>query len=119
MLGKVVCRMATENLDEIARLIEEGELEKPDLLLDQVEENARCARWHYLKGLIFAAKGWSYNAQVQFEKARYLDPGNEQYRSGVKVARKSRYRRPDDPTFNICEAFSCVTDCFICCSHMG
>lgn len=103
--------------------VKKGELVAPDKIqeaekiLDQISDE-NCAQWHYLKGRISAIKGWSYDAQKHFEKARYLDPNNSEYRNEVKTLRKRRHFSGSEEGYSKLECLGDVLECFaslICC----
>lgn len=71
-----------ENADyprDIPGLIENGELEEAQKLLD--EQNERDGRWHYLQSKLYLKKGWHLESRKQLEIALKLEPDNSGYRA--------------------------------------
>ena len=70
------------SLDEVARLLKEGDVSKAQSILDDC--NDRNAEWHYLQAVIFYKKNWTNESKKQLEIAMQMDPANQKYRSAYK-----------------------------------
>lgn len=68
-----------ESLNRVEELIESGELEEAQKLLDSVEQ--KNGRKYYLQGKLFMAKNWYAEAYKQYKRAVKEEPENEQYRA--------------------------------------
>ena len=69
-------------LDEVARLLKEGDVSKAQSSLDDC--NDRNAEWHYLQAVIFYKKNWTNDSKKQLEIAMQMDPANQKYRNAYK-----------------------------------
>ena len=80
------------SLDEVARLLKEGDVSKAQAILDDCNE--RNAEWHYLQAVIFYKKNWSNDSKKQLEIAMQMDPGNQKYRNAYsKMNAKDAYEK--------------------------
>ena len=66
------------NYEEIANLIEKGELEQAQKELDN--DQTVSAEWFYLQSWIQYELGWYLDSKNNLEQALLLDPDNELYR---------------------------------------
>lgn len=79
-------------LEEVARLLKEGDVAKAQSILDDC--NDRNAEWHYLQAVIFYKKNWVNDSKKQLEIAMQMDPGNQKYRSAYgKMNAKDAYEK--------------------------
>lgn len=65
--------------NEIRRLINEGNLDRAQELLNNI--TVRDAEWHFLQGMILKNKGWYDMAYQHLSRAASLDPSNAEYRA--------------------------------------
>ncbi len=80
------------SLDEVARLLKEGDVTKAQSILDDCHE--RNAEWHYLQAVIFYKKNWINDSKKQLEIAMQMDPANQKYRSAyAKMNAKDDYEK--------------------------
>ena len=70
------------SLDEVARLLKEGDVSKAQSILDDC--NDRNAEWHYLQAVIFYKQNWTNDSKKQLEIAMQMDPANQKYRGAYK-----------------------------------
>ncbi len=91
-----------------------------DIRLNSVPAGDRGAEWYYLKGVVFAARGWYFEASKHFDTACRMDPMNEEYRGAADNIRNytSTTRRTsanEDAICNVCSTLVCA-DCLCeCC----
>ena len=82
--------------------------------LDSVPMNERNAEWFYLKGVVFRAKGWYFEAAKYFDSACRMDPTNEEYRNAANSIRNytsaSQTQRAADGICDVCSTLICM-DC--------
>jgi len=88
---------------KVQKLFDSEKFNEADIILERLSENERCARWHYMKGVALAGKGWHHGSQKYIEKARKLDPENEEYRKNVEVAIIPRFDGTERP-FSLCRS---------------
>lgn len=79
-------------LEEVSRLLKEGDVTKAQSILDDCSE--RNAEWHYLQAVIFYKKNWTNDSKKQLEIAMQMDPANQKYRSAyAKMNAKDAYEK--------------------------
>ena len=79
-------------LEEIARLLKEGDLTNAQTKLDECNE--RSAEWHYLQAVVFYKKNWTNDSKKQLEIAMQMDPENVKYRNAYgKMNAKNDYEQ--------------------------
>ncbi len=110
---------------DVRRLINLNRLDDAEQILDGVQQSARSAEWHFLKGYILYRRGWLDEASSYFQKACAMDPNNMEYRNAYDNMQKGRYGsfggyNPSgmntNTACNICNSLVCA-DC--CCECMG
>ncbi len=92
-----------------------------DIRLNAVHAAERNAEWFYLKGVVFRAKGWYFEASKYFDAAYRMDPTNDEYRNAAESIRNytssmNRGGQTDDAICNLCSTLICA-DC--CCEMCG
>ncbi len=109
----------------INSLIQQGQYEQAQLLLDQIPIKQRSAYWYYLSGTVQYRRGWYDDAYTNYATACRMDPNNQEYRSALEQMNRkyggSGYRRASTTggscsTCDICSSLICA-DC--CCECMG
>ena len=109
-----------ERFAEIRELINQRNFADADVQLNAMEESMRNAEWHYLKGLVFTARGWYFEASRYFSTACRMDPENEEYKAALDDLKNnaSNYERRSGEcgVCDFCSALMCA-DC--CCESMG
>lgn len=82
----------TEDLGEILSLIEAGELQKAQELLDGIGEHG--AEWNFVQAELFKKKQWFTESRKQLNIALEKQPDNEKYQKALKeleeMAKKPR-----------------------------
>lgn len=104
----------------IRSFISEGNYYEADIQLNSVPAGERSAEWYYLKGLVFAARGWYFEASKHFDAACRMDPSNEEYRAAANNIRThtsttDHGRRDTDAVCNVCSGLICADCCCECC----
>ena len=110
-----------ERFREIRSYIAENNFYEAEVRLNSVPNAERSAEWYFLKGVVFRARGWYFEAAKYFEAANRMDPQNEEYRIAMESIRnytsprQNRGRREDA----VCDA--CCTLMFLdcCCECCG
>ena len=101
---------------DIRQLIDERNFYEADVRLNAVDPLERNAEWYYLKGLVFAARGWYFEASRNFSTASEMDPDNPEYRQATEKMKESArgYTREGDVGgCNVCDVCSTLmcADC--------
>ncbi len=82
--------------------------------LDSVAKADRNAEWHYLKGYVFYAKGWFFEAEKYFEMACRMEPGNPEFQEALQNIRRyntnARNQHQSDTFCDVCSTLICA-DC--------
>jgi hypothetical protein len=90
-----------------------------EIRLNSVPGSERNAEWHFLKGVVFRARGWYFEASKFFDEACRMDPANEEYRMAAESIRgytSSHSRRGnDDAVCNLCCELMAADCCCECC----
>ena len=90
-----------------------------DIQLNSVPAGERNAEWYYLKGCVFAGRGWYFEAAKYFDNACRMDPSNDEYRVAADNIRNhtstTRRARNDDAVCNLCGGLLCADCCCECC----
>lgn len=101
---------------DIRQLINEQNFYEADVQLNAVDPSERTAEWYYLKGLVFAARGWYFEASRNFSTASEMDPGNPEYKKAVEKMKEAAggYRKENDGggcgVCDVCSTLICM-DC--------
>ncbi len=111
---------------EIEQLIQQGQFEQAQLMLDQVPIQQRNARWYFLSGNVQYNRGWYDEAYSNYATAYRMEPNNMQYQNALEgMNRKFNgggYRTRNYgggagcSTCDICQGLICA-DC--CCECLG
>lgn len=111
--------------NQVKSHINTGNIHVAEEMLDR--SGNRTAAWFYLKGLIFARRGWYDEAYTHIQRAVTMDPTNYEYRSALNsmnnannAYRSNSYNRGYN-SYNadfcqICQVLWCA-DC--CCECAG
>ena len=111
-------------LEEVARLLKEGDVSGAQSILDDC--NDRNAEWHYLQAVICYKKNWTNDSKKQLEIAMQMDPANQKYRSAYKkLNEKDAYEKQcagasqnpyqNQPSGNDNQMGGGCNDCVSCC----
>ena len=110
-----------ERMREIRDYIAEENFYEAEIRLNSIPTAERGAEWYYLKGIVFRARGWYFEAAKYFEAAVRMDPQNEEYRIAAESirnytsARTNRERRETMVCDICCDLM--ILDC--CCECFG
>lgn len=112
---------------DIREIINRGELDKAQILLDGVPVNKRNAEWYFLSGTVQYKRGYFDMAYTSFATATRMEPGNPEYAEAFKrISAQGRARNYNPyrsaPNMGGSDACDCCTslicaDC--CCEMMG
>ena len=112
---------------DVRDMINRGQIDKAQIVLDGVPINKRNAEWYFLSGMVQYRRGYFDNAYSSFANAVRLDPNNPEYAQAFhNIQRQSRgnYGNPYRTSSNMggCNACDCCqglicADC--CCECMG
>ena len=107
------------NFRDIRECISVQNFYEADIRLNSVPAAERNAEWHYLKGVVFSARGWYFEASKYFDTASRMDPYNEEYRTAAENIRNhlstTNGRRDDDAVCRLCGGLLCADCCCECC----
>ncbi len=70
-------------------LINRGQLDEAERILDAVSSNSRNARWYFLKGEINQKRGWTQQAYSYYSMAHNMEPDNYTYTNAFNNASSS------------------------------
>ena len=117
---------STGGFGDIRDCIAQQNYYEADIRLNSVPAGDRNAEWYYLKGLVFSARGWYFEASKYFDDACRMDPSNMEYRTAFNQMSQQRrnggYRPAGNPNAggcsgcDVCSSLICA-DC--CCECMG
>lgn len=118
---------APEEFKDVRDMINRGEIDKAQIVLDGVPINKRSAEWYFLSGMVQYRRGYYDNAYSSFANAVRLDPNNPEYaRAFQNIQRRAAGNRANPyrtaPNAGGCDACDCCqtlicADC--CCECMG
>ncbi|MBR2044099.1 MAG: DnaJ domain-containing protein [Clostridia bacterium] len=118
---------APSDFQDVRDMINRGQIDKAQIVLDGVPISRRNAEWYFLSGMVQYRRGYYDNAYSSFANAVRLDPNNPEYAQAYsKIQRQSRgnYGNPYRTYGNAggCDACDCCqglicADC--CCECMG
>ena len=108
---------------QIRRLINEGNVDEANRLLEAMESNARGAEWHFLMGCVQVRYGRFADAVRHLDEACRMDPYNTEYRMGRDGLRRQAreygggYRTTSSSggCCNVCSTLLCMDCCCECC----
>ncbi len=102
------------SFSDIRQCIAVRDFYEAGIRLDSVPMSGRNAEWYYLKGFVFRAKGWYFEASKFFDTACRMDPQNEEYRMARDSIRtytsQQSTMRQGDALCDICSTLICM-DC--------
>ncbi len=102
------------NFADIRSCLAARDFYEAGIRLDSVPMAQRNAEWYYLKGFVFRAKGWYFEASKYFDTACRMDPANEEYRNAAESIRNytssSQRANQSDAICNMCSTLICM-DC--------
>ena len=108
-----------ERLYEIRSYIESNNFYEAEIRLNSVPNAERTAEWYFLKGVVFRARGWYFEASKYFDAACRMDPVNQEYRIAAESIRNytasSGRSRNEDAICNLCCGLTIADCCCECC----
>ena len=108
-----------ERLYEIRSYIESNNFYEAEIRLNSVPNAERNAEWYFLKGVVFRARGWYFEASKYFEAACRMDPGNTEYHIAAESIRNytssSGRSRNEDALCGLCCGLTIADCCCECC----
>ena len=108
-----------ERLHEIRRYIESNNFYEAEIRLNSVPSADRSAEWYFLKGVVFRARGWYFEASKYFEIACRMEPGNPEYHIAAESIRNytasSARVRNEDAICKLCCGLTIADCCCECC----
>lgn len=106
-------------LREIRAYIEQNNFYEAEIRLNSIVNSERTAEWYFLKGVVFRARGWYFEAAKYFEAACSMDPQNQEYRIAAESIRNytasSGRARNEDAVCNLCCGLLAADCCCECC----
>ena len=109
-----------ERFREIRSYIAESNFYEAEIRLNSIPPAERNAEWYFLKGVIFRARGWYFEAAKYFEAASRMDPQNEEYRISMESIRnytssRAGRDRTGDAVCGLCCNLLALDCCCECC----
>lgn len=112
---------------QIRSMINAGELEKAEILLQSVGQQDRQAEWYFLAGCLLLRRGRIVDAQAYLDHACRLDPYNAEFRSRRDQLRTETqantasggYRSSSSSGCSGCDICSSLLCADCCCECMG
>ena len=119
---------ASGEFKDVRDMINRGQIDKAQIVLDGVPIGKRNAEWYFLSGMVQYRRGYFDNAYSSFANAVRLDPNNPEYAQAYRnIQRQSSGRYGGNPYRTMpnaggCDACDCCqglicADC--CCECMG
>ena len=110
---------AEGNLHEIRSYIEANNFYEAEIRLNSMAPSERNAEWHFLKGVVFRARGWYFEASKFFEEAHRMDPSNEEYRAAAEEIRHFTASQGRVKKADACDLCCCLLELDCCCECCG
>lgn len=103
---------------KIRSMINNGDFNGAEAMLNDVKKNERNAEWYFLKGCILTRRGYFFDAIKFIDKACSMDPGNQEYQMMRDNLRAQSHHYGNQPQGNaggcnmcdVCSALICL-DC--------
>jgi len=103
---------------QIRSMLNSGNFNAAEAMLNDVKKNDRNAEWYFLKGCVLTRRGYYFDAIKFIDKACTMDPNNQEYRMARDNLRAQSYHYGNQPQGNaggcnmcdICSALICI-DC--------
>lgn len=74
----------------VENLIDRGQLDEAERILETMNSNSRDAHWYYLKGQVNYKRGWTQQAYSYYSMAYNMQPGNPIYREAFERVSSNR-----------------------------
>ncbi len=112
---------------DVRQMINLGQLDKAQVVLDGVPVDSRSAEWYYLSGMVQYRRGYFDSAFASFSTATRMDPSNPEYAEAFNRIRRQSSGGMNGPfrtgnnmggsdACDCCSSLICA-DC--CCEMMG
>ena len=103
---------------KIRVMINNGDINGAESLLNNVKKGERTAEWYFLKGCVLTRRGYYFDAIKFIDHACTMDPGNQEYQMMRDNLRSQSYHYGNQPHPNaggcnmcdVCTALICL-DC--------
>ena len=109
---------STPFYSRIRTMINNGDFNGAEAMLNDVKKNERTAEWYFLKGCILTRRGYFFDAIKFIDRACSMDPGNQEYQMMRDNLRAQSHHYGNQPQGNVggcnmcdvCSALICL-DC--------
>ena len=109
---------STPFYSRIRTMINNGDFNGAESMLNDVKKNERNAEWYFLKGCILTRRGYYFDAIKFIDRACTMDPGNQEYQMMRDNLRAQSHHYGNQPQGNVggcnmcdvCSALICL-DC--------
>ena len=109
---------ANSKYNSVRIYIQRNMVNEAEQILENTTPSERDAEWHFLRGMCFYRRGWSDQANVEFQTAVNMDPNNQEYRTAVNNMNAQRtYNYGGYNTANTYDSSGCSV-CDICSALM-
>lgn len=81
---------ASSNFNDVRRMINNGQFEQAQEILDGVPPEKRDAEWYFLNGCVLYRRGWFDAAYTSMATACRMDPSNMEYRAALNQMQRGR-----------------------------
>ena len=104
---------------EIRSFIGDNNFYEAEIRLNSVPGAERGAEWYFLKGVVFRARGWYFEAAKYFEAALRMEPDNPEYLAAMEsiqsfTSSRSRAKR-ENTVCDLCCGLMALDCCCECC----
>ncbi len=108
---------------KIRELINKGEFNTAESMLNDVSEGERTAEWHFLKSCVLTGRGYYFDAVKHADRACTMDPDNQEYRAmrdNLRSRSASYGNQPQGGSVgcSLCDVCSCLM-CMDCLCGRG
>ena len=108
----------SSRFSQIRVMINNGDINGAESLLNAVKKDERNAEWYFLKGCVLTRRGYFFDAIKFIDKACSMDPGNQEYKMMRDNLRSQSHQYGNQPQGNaggcnmcdVCSALICL-DC--------
>ena len=104
---------------QIRDFIEANNFYEAEIRLNSIGSAERNAEWFFLKGVVFRARGWYFEAAKYFEAALRMEPENPEYLAAMEEIRgftaSNTRAKKEDAVCNLCCGLLALDCCCECC----
>ena len=109
---------SSSQFSQVRVMINNGDINGAESLLNAVKKDERNAEWYFLKGCVLTRRGYFFDAIKFIDKACSMDPGNQEYKMMRDNLRSQSHQYGNQPQGNaggcnmcdVCSALICL-DC--------